>query len=300
MTARNTILAIGECMIEFSQSDNNGWKLGFAGDTFNTAWHFNRNCNLERWNTAYFTRLGKDPFSERMASFIEESGISTRWIARDEKRQAGLYLIETIRGERSFTYWRENSAARLLADDPDLLAEAVQQADCVYFSGITLAILSAAGRATLLDILRALRETAKPVAFDPNIRPRLWESSESMTEWISTAAKVASIVMPGADEQAEHFGDASTSEVVERYLRMGALEVVVKNGGGPVLAATPNEHAEFTDTSPVTPLDTTGAGDSFNGAYLARRLDGCSLQSSLEAAHSCARKVIQHHGALSV
>ena len=37
------VLAIGECMAELAPSDTDGdFRLGFAGDTFNTAWYLAR------------------------------------------------------------------------------------------------------------------------------------------------------------------------------------------------------------------------------------------------------------------
>jgi 2-dehydro-3-deoxygluconokinase len=48
----------------------------------------------------------------------------------------------------------------------------------------------------------------------------------------------------------------------------------------------------------VAPVDTTGAGDSFNGTYLAARLTGESPEAAARRAHAVAGKVIRHYGAL--
>ena len=45
-------------------------------------------------------------------------------------------------------------------------------------------------------------------------------------------------------------------------------------------------------------VDATGAGDSFNGAYLAARMAGMGLQQAAEAAHRVAGTVIGQRGAL--
>ncbi|MBW8285647.1 MAG: sugar kinase, partial [Rhizobium sp.] len=108
-------LSIGEAMVELSQAEGGLWRMGFAGDTLNTAWYA-RACLSADWEVAYFTRLGHDPFSERMQEFLQDSAISTRFIERDPERTVGLYAIELHDGERSFSYWRGQSAARRLAD----------------------------------------------------------------------------------------------------------------------------------------------------------------------------------------
>jgi len=98
-------------------------------------------------------------------------GLDVSGIARDKDREMGLYLIELDGAERSFHYWRQNSAARKLADDHNALSKAVAGADIIHVSGITLAILAPAARDVLYAVLDAARASGALVAFDPNIRP---------------------------------------------------------------------------------------------------------------------------------
>ncbi|MBL8562857.1 MAG: sugar kinase, partial [Gemmobacter sp.] len=117
------ILALGEMMVELSGAGPGLWRQGFAGDTFNTAWYL---AALRRdWCVSYGTRLGSDPLSAAALAALTAAGISDHWITRDPRRSIGLYMIALHEGERSFSYWRGQSAARLLADDPAWLAEAM-------------------------------------------------------------------------------------------------------------------------------------------------------------------------------
>lgn len=293
-----SLLSIGECMLEFTSGSDGVWHLGYAGDTFNTAWNFRLAMKDPDWEVAYFTRLGRDVHSDRMIAFMEGHGISTRWIERDETRQPGLYLVETKNGERSFTYWRDHSAARLLADDPDVLARACAAADAVYFSGITLAILSRSGRQTLLDALASAKAAGKPVAFDSNLRPRLWESADVMRDWVKRASAVSTIALPSFEDEQVHFGDADLDACTDRYLAAGVGEVVVKNGGAAMLIVEAGGSHHITDLEKVEPVDTTGAGDSFNGAYLAARFAGCAPVFAAHKAHAQACRTVLQRGAL--
>jgi 2-dehydro-3-deoxygluconokinase len=292
-----TFLSIGECMIELASLGGDLMRKGFAGDTFNTAWYAHA-FRPEGWTVEYFTALGDDSASADMLGFMRSAGIGTSHIARLPGKAPGLYMIHLDNGERSFSYWRSAAAARQLADDRDALQAAIDGAGIVYFSGITLAILPEAGRATLIELARAARNAGKFVAFDPNIRPRLWAGQDEMLATITKAAGAASLVLPGFDDEAAHFGDASVADTVARYRKAGARDVLVKDGvRGATLAIGPDMlHVPAHPAEKV--IDTTSAGDSFNGGYLARWAAGDSPADAARFAARLASAVIGHPGAL--
>ncbi|MET0747831.1 MAG: sugar kinase [Rhizobium sp.] len=290
-------LSIGECMVELSQAGDGLLRKGFAGDTFNTAWYA-RACLPADWTVEYFTAVGDDPMSGEMLSFMEEAGIGTSHIRRIRGRTPGLYLINLKDGERSFSYWRESSAARQLAVDGDRLREAIETSDVVYFSGITLAILSHDSAETLLSELRRAKAIGKLVVFDPNLRPRLWTSLDTMHATVSEGARAATLVMPSFDDEAAHFGDPSIAATIRRYRLLGAPMVVVKNGADGVTVNIPSGES-LVEAEPVaTVVDTTSAGDSFNGAFLAEYLKAKDPIAAARFAVKVAAKVISEHGAL--
>jgi 2-dehydro-3-deoxygluconokinase len=283
--------------VELSQAGRGLLRKGFAGDTFNTAWYA-RACMQPSWNVDYFTALGDDAMSEEMIAFFEEAGIGTGFIRRIRGKAPGLYMISLKDGERSFSYWRDNSAAKLLAADPDRLREAIEASDVVYFSGITLAILPREDADTLLAETRRAKAAGKFVVFDPNIRPRLWSSYDVMHTTISEGARSSSLVMPSFDDEASHFGDDSIEATIRRYRALGAPNVLIKNGAeGATLSFAGQESfvpAEKVDNV----VDTTSAGDSFNGSFLAKYLETKDAVASAHFAAKIAARVIGEHGAL--
>lgn len=291
------ILSIGECMVELSQAGQGLLRKGFAGDTFNTAWYLRAALPAD-WQVDYLTGLGDDPLSDEMQAFMEKAGIGTGFIRRIAGRTPGLYLITLKDGERTFSYWRDSSAARLLADDGDHLREAIDSADLLYFSGITLAILSPVACDTLLAELRRARASGKTVAFDPNIRPRLWSDRLRMLDTISDGARAASIVLPSFDDEAQHFDDVNVAATIERYQALGAEKVVVKNGAQGATVAESGQTIFVPAVPPEKLVDTTSAGDSFNGGFLARLMQGATLAEAAAHGAAVASVVIGHHGAL--
>jgi 2-dehydro-3-deoxygluconokinase len=290
-------LSIGECMVELSQAGGGLLRKGFAGDTFNTAWYA-RACLNPDWTVDYFTTLGDDPMSADMLDMMTEAGIGTGFIRRIPGKTPGLYLITLKDGERTFSYWRDSAAARKLADDADHLRQAIEQADLVYVSGITLGILSPEAVDTLLAEMRRAKAAGKTVAFDPNLRPRLWANKQVMLKTIEDGARAASLVLPSFDDEAAHFGDGNVTDTIARYRSLGVPDVVVKNGAdGAYLSFGEVEvHVPAVRTDAI--VDTTSAGDSFNGAFLSRLLAGQSPGEAAAFGASVASVVIGHHGAL--
>ena len=290
-------VAIGECMIEMSGGADRVYRMGFAGDTLNTSWYV-RALFPADWTVDYVTALGDDFYSQEMRVFFEKAGIGTGHIQQIKGRRPGLYMIHQAEGDRQFTYWRGQSAARLLADDTEALDAALADADIVYFSGITLAILDSRARGQLMKAIVKARNDGARVVFDTNLRPALWTSPEVMKSTLTAAATISDMVLPTHTDEAPLFGDASAEATADRYLGIGVEEVAVKDGSKPAFVATASLREAGPPVAGAKVVDATGAGDSFNGAYLAARLAGDEPAEAAARAHQVAGIVIGHPGAL--
>ena len=309
MKPPHLFLSIGEPMVELGRAETLNdagaplWRMGYAGDVLNTLWYA-RACfpaeNADNgWRTSLFTRLGADPFSVGLNSFLQTNGIDTTYIQTDPRRSVGLYAIEVLEGgERRFSYWRSHSAARQLADDAEALSEAAKQADLVYVSGITLAILPEDGRKLVISALAEAKADGRLAVFDPNIRLTLWESDEALRFWLREGARAATIGLPSFEDEAALFADADVEDCARRWLEWGSSEVVVKNGGDAMAIAASGADIEIVEVERIKALDTTGAGDSFNGGYLAARVAGISRREAAMRGHELAGRVVCQRGAL--
>lgn len=284
-------------MVELSSAGNDLWRQSFAGDAFNTAWYA-RALLPNDWQVKFHTALGTDPISDQMAAFFKNAGVGCDDIPRIADRMPGLYTIHLHGAERSFSYWRDTSAARLMLSQPELLQSKLAAADLIYLSGITMAILSPDDADRLIDWVGRYSKPDAKVAFDPNIRPRLWPNAELMKSTLSRMAAASDIVLPSFDDEATTFGDATPQATAGRYLALGAGQVVVKNGEGPTLVATPAGLESFPVASVPSVIDTTAAGDSFNGGYLAEYCVSADIARAVKAAQTCAGRVVGAKGAL--
>lgn len=293
-----SVVAAGECMIEFAPDGKGAWQMGFAGDTFNTLWTL-RALLPANAQADYVTAFGDDDFSQRQMAFFGDHEIGTADSLQLAGGRPGLYAISLKGAERSFTYWRSDSAARHLADDPRRLGRSLAARDLIYFSGITLAILPADSRPVFRAAIVAARASGARIAFDPNYRPRLWESPETATAEIGSAAANADFVLPTFDDESALFGDATPQETAGRLFWAGVEECVVKNGAEPALVCKSGQFDAVPALSGVRAVDTSGAGDAFNGGYLAARLLGRDPTAAARLAHQVAASAVSVRGALT-
>jgi len=288
-------LAVGEAMIEMAVIGEDTYRRGFAGDTYNTAWHMAQvpNANV---SVGYVTRVGTDAVSNSFVDMLQADGLETAHVARDPGRTMGLYMIALEKAERSFSYWRDSSAARQLAQSEAWLDQAFSGARLVHVSGITLGILDDEGRERLARSLNTAQKSGTRVSFDPNVRPKLWSSRDLARAAMAQFFAIADIALPSFDDEATLWGDASPDYTIERIASFGTSEVIVKNGSAPVSIMGDNRQ-DIPTRQATDILDTSGAGDAFNAGYLAARLNGRSPTSAVAFGQQMAAEVIRHFGA---
>jgi len=296
--SKSRVICVGEVMVELSRGNDGRYGMGFGGDTFNTAVYLAR-AGIP---AAYATAMGDDPYSDGLMALATAEGVNGDLIRRMRGRMPGLYLIETdAKGERQFYYWRETSPARDLFELPDwaAVAEALLSARLVYFSGVTLSLYSNTGIGRFLAALELARRQGVKVAFDGNFRPRGWKGDVARARTVfAEALKRVDIALPTFDDEATLWGDTNPEATVERLQAFGIGEIVVKNGSSTALVADKNGREHVPVPEVVEPIDTTAAGDSFNAAYLAARLNGENPLAAAAAAHGLAGQVIRHRGAI--
>lgn len=292
-----TFLSLGECMVELAPAGEGLFRMGFAGDTFNTA-YYARKLLADDWRVAYGTCVGDDAVSDDMLAMMRGYGIDTGTIRRLHDRTVGLYTIQLKDGERSFSYWRGQSAAKTLADDPAWLAGVLAEADVIFISGITLAILSPDARRRLCAGLQKARE-GRMTVFDTNLRPRLWRDEAEMRAGMTLGARASDVVLPSFDEEQSLYGDITPEDTIARYRELGAKLVVVKNGPAAlhVWSAETGEHV-FHPEPVAQVVDTTAAGDSFDAGFLSVHLTGGSLENAVRRGMTVAARVVSQRGAL--
>lgn len=296
----NRVAVIGECMIELQKYEAL-YKPTFGGDTLNTALYLSRLIKAKGITVSYLTGLGKDPFSKQMLQAWQVENINTEFVAISENKLPGLYTIETTAsGERSFYYWRNDSAAKYWLRDYTLtqLITMFSQHQLIYLSGISLAILPQDCRDILINVLTQCKKENIMIAFDNNYRPSLWESVDIARDMYTKIMRLANLVFLTFDDEKALYGDENEQQSIQRAQKNNVAEIVIKRGENDTYVITPNEFiiANVTKVSQV--VDTTAAGDSFSAGYLAKRLTGGTIKEAALTGNTLAGTVIQYPGAI--
>ena len=250
---------------------------------------------------AYATALGADPFSDHMETAWRNEGIDITLVSRIENRLPGLYTIQVdAAGERHFSYWRDTSAVRAYFEATHTpLEDAADTLAALYLSGISLAILPDKGRERLFSTMARVRANGGWVVFDNNFRPRLWSSPAAARAAHDQAYSLSDIVLITLDDEMALRGETDSERALVAAFALQAPEVVVKRGTQPTLVRIAGTPPVSIAVEPVAHVvDTTAAGDSFAGAYLAMRLSGSDPSTAARAANRLAAVVIQHPGAI--
>ncbi len=292
-----TIALLGEPLLELSKH-NGSYALGVAGDVLNTAVAI----AMMDVRTSLVTAVGKDDASSQVVDFSRKYDVNTDLVSRDENRQVGFYMINNDeRGERTFSYWRSDSAAKNLFSDPLLLSKKLKQLnaiDAVYFSGITLALMTPESLTVFCDWLKNFRSANKKVIFDNNYRPALWATSQAFLSACERVLALTDMFLPSLDDVMSSIGIFDRDAALEWVASMGVAENVISDGVNPIILIQ-NHQRSFVNVSPALKVvDTTGAGDGFNGGYISSRLKGADPLQAIELGMRISAEVVAHKGAI--
>lgn len=297
------VVALGEALVEFNQTrpGEPQYLQGFGGDTSNAVIAAAR----AGARTAYLTRLGSDAFGQALLDLWAREGVDTTAVERDAQHPTGIYFVTHGAAGHEFSYLRAGSAASRMA--PAWLSDesvkgptaVLQQCRILHVSGISLAV-SASACDTAYEAMRVARAAGARVAFDPNLRLKLWPLARARA-CIAHAVSLCDIFLPGLDDMAALLGLHDADAIADWGHAQGAATVVVKLGADGVLlsSADPAVPRQRVAGRSVALVDATGAGDCFDGNLLARLALGDDLAAAVRYANTAASLTVQGFGAVA-
>jgi 2-dehydro-3-deoxygluconokinase len=291
---RFDVTALGEPMLEFAEipgHDPPRYLQGFGGDTANAVVAAAR----QGARTAYVTRLGADPSGDRFVELWTREGVATEGVARDPEAPTGVYFVHYGDAGHTFSYHRRGSAASRMRPDA-LPLDLIAASGVLHVSGISQAIGDSACDAVFAAVAHA-RAAGNRVAYDPNVRPALWPRDRARAIVLETVAR-CDVCLPSLEDATLLFGEQPPEAHADAFLARGAPLVVLKLGPDGALVADASGRARVPGF-PVAALDATGAGDTFDGAFLARWSTGTEPHQAARYANAAAALSTLGRGAVA-
>jgi 2-dehydro-3-deoxygluconokinase len=260
------ILCFGEALGEFNQTipREPTYLFGFGGDTSNCAIAAARSGA----SVGVIGAVGDDMFGRAFMDLWRAEGIDTSAMRMPPQSETGIYFITHGPDGHEFAYRRAGSAAARFTS-ADLPVTAIRTAKILHVSGISQAISPSASAAVRLAIAEA-RAAGVTVSYDTNLRLRLWPL-ERARDVTNEAMRLADIALPGLDDARQLTGRDTPDAIADFYLEGGSKIVALTLGKDGALIAT-REERRIIPSIPVGAVDATGAGDCFDGAFLAEWL----------------------------
>lgn len=231
-------------------------------------------------DVAYISRVGTDPFGQRIKDFLAENKINTDYLLQDDEYLTGFMLKEKVlTGDPKTAYFRKNAAFSHY--DPKKIDEINWEGiKHLHVTGISLA-LSINCQEAIAKLMDTAREKGIRVSYDPNLRPALWPSKEEMVKVINSFAAKADIVLPGVGEGDILMGSRESEKIADFYLDLGAKAVIVKVGAkGSYVKTADGKAFESPGFKVEHVVDTVGAGDGFAVGVISALLEGLSLEEA--------------------
>jgi 2-dehydro-3-deoxygluconokinase len=274
MSAELDLIALGETMLSFVAVDGpidvaTSFRPSYAGAESNACVAAVRAGARAAW----VSKLGADPTGDRIVAALEDAGVDVMWVRRDPDRPTGLMVRDRQEGVR---YWRHGSAASAL-DPRDLDGVPIEAAGAALVTGITALLGDGPQRAATEFLERATGIRA----VDPHVRPGLWGSDRAI-ELVGPLIERCDVLLAGEMELARLLRTSDRGKALAQLAeRLGPSEVIVKRGRDGAAALLPDGVWHELRPTPVDDVDPVGAGDAFNGAYLAARIRGADVPQAL-------------------
>lgn len=287
------VVSLGEPMVEFNQVPGEGRRYlqGFGGDTMNALLAAVR----QGARAAYVTRIGEDAFGRMLLDLWREEGLDASGVGIDPAAPTAVYFVTHGPSGHQFSYRRAGSAASRMCPE-DVPLDLIRSARIFHTSGISQAISDSACDAVFAAI-DAAAAAGVPLAYDSNLRRKLWPLARARAIIQATAAR-AEYFLPSLEDARDLSGLTSAEAILDWALDLGARHVALKLGAEGVLASD-GQRVERIPGHRIDCVDATGAGDCFAGSFMARITDGDDFWNALRYANAAAALTCTAYGAVA-
>lgn len=282
------IITLGETMGVFTPSQFgplryiHDYKLRIAGAESNTA----IGAAKLGIDTVFITRVGADELGDFVINSIRAEGVDCSHIKKDATFSTGMMIKQIESQGTKVFYYRANSAASHMSPK-DVKEELFERNDILHVTGIT-PVLSDSCRETIYYAMDLARSKGLRISFDPNIRKKLWRDKD-FTPMIRDMLMKSDIVLAGAQELEVLLGENTLEGYASIILENNPEAVIGIKLGGEGTFIADKDMMKKLEPHKCTVVDSVGAGDAYNSAFLAgiimgEPLEKCGIMGKISGA----------------
>ena len=287
------VLCLGEPLLEFNQikeGNKKTYSSGYGGDTSNTAISIAR----QGMSVGFISKVGKDQFGWELLELWKREKVDYSHVSIHPEAPTGIYFVTHDADGHHFTYYRSGSAACQMTP-LDLPKDDLSQTRILHLSAITQAISVSSCETAFAAIFQARKNGVK-VSYDTNLRLKLW-SLDRARDVINRTVPICDVIMPSLEEATLLTGLVDPEEITDYYLELGAKLVVLKKGSHGARVSDGKDNLNIPGHK-VKAIDATGAGDTFDGAFLSEWLRRDDPFAAAEYANAAAAISTTNYGAV--
>jgi 2-dehydro-3-deoxygluconokinase len=277
------IVCLGEALIELNQlpeKDQHLFYSSFGGDVSNVAIAIARQGS----SAGIISLVGDDLFGDQLLELWQREGVNHTHVSKISNASTGIYFVTHDSSGHHFSYFRKNSAASQITPE-NLPSTYIASAKVLHISAISQAI-SSSSNDTVNAAIRIAVENSVLISYDTNLRLKLW-SLEQARATIQQTIPYVDFLFPSLEDSILLTGLREPTAIASYYLEKGAKLVALKLGAEGVLLATVDGFHRIPGKT-VETIDATGAGDSFDGAFLSEWLKHRNPMESAQYANAAA------------
>ncbi|MCI5774112.1 MAG: carbohydrate kinase [Erysipelotrichaceae bacterium] len=270
---KKALCVIGEALIDFIPQQNNcklkdvvSFEKAAGGAPANVAGAVAKLGGQAK----ILTQLGKDAFGDYLLACMQAQNIDTAYVKQHADYDTSLAFVSLdSEGNRDFKFYRKTAAD--LAYGPDDVDErCLDDVKIVHFCSVDL--VPSPMRQAHVKLLELAMQKNIWISFDPNLRFSLWPDKASLKQTVWEFMKYAHIVKI-ADEELNFICDSDDINVAKDQILKGNCQMLIYTKGSQGSEIFTREFHIAQPAYKVKAIDTTGAGDTFIGAFLYRLLE---------------------------
>lgn len=249
--------------------------------------------------TSYFAGgISEDSFGQMLIKQLEHEGVNTPFVKRVKEANTALVLVSLDdSGERTFNFYRHNTADTKYGKT---------QVDEINWQGIGIfhycsnTLTEESMYEDTLYALKSAKENQALISFDVNLRQQLWHELTLLPERVEACIKLSEIIKLSREE-AEYLAEAKQVDVnsyINHILSLGAKLIVITDGENAIQAVSLEESVSI-NVPKISPIDTTGAGDSFISGFLFHLVQSAKSDESTQGVFDAIKQVDKVKAAVS-